>query len=274
MLAQWADVQSSWILKESNFEEVESSNLSETLKQSYWNTIFTKAAAELTTLTIYELSNLTPQCVIIMNNSSDSLNTHFTLKNSGTSSLDLFLIKTTDTVQSFTHTHEVSPNYHPLQEKSSTSLIVTNFNDKTWEITDNKSLNSFPKGEKLTASTTSVLLFNTIILTSEDQTTFLSSQQLVTKDETADLSQLNKAKDHNFYDEREESDLDWVWDTAENDVDSENLSESEKERDLIHDSLISENLKLLLKANIYHYLPNCVTLLGVLWKQFDDWKIS
>ena len=110
-----------------------------------------------------------------MNNSSDSLNTHFTSENSGTSPLDLFLIKTTDTVQSFTHTCEVSLNYHSLQEKLSTPLIVTNFDDEIWEITDNKLLNSFPIGEKPAASTTSVLSFNTTALTSEDQTTFSSS---------------------------------------------------------------------------------------------------
>ena len=89
-----------------------------------------------------------------------------------------------------------------------------------------------------------------------------------------DLSQLNKVKDHNSHDEKEESDLDRVWDAAENNVDSENLSESEEERDLVHNSLILENLKLLLKVNIHCYLPDCVILLEVLWKQFDDWKIS
>ena len=66
-----------------------------------------------------------------MNNSSDSLNTHFTSENSGTLSLNLFLTETTDIVQPFTHTHEVSLNYHSLQEKLSTPLIVTNFNDET-----------------------------------------------------------------------------------------------------------------------------------------------
>ena len=236
--------------------------------------IFTKAAAESTTLTIHELSNLTPWCVIIMNNSSDPSNTHFTSENSGTSPLNLFLIKTTDTVQSFTHTHEVSSNYHSLQEILSTLSIVTDFNDETWEITDNKPLNSFLKGEKPTASTISILSSNTTALTSEDQITFSPSQQLVTKDKTTDLSWLNKVKDHNSYDREEESDLDWVWDAVKNDIDSKNLSESEEERDLVHDLLISENLKLLLKADICCYLPDCVTLLGVLWKQFDNWKIS
>ena len=228
--------------------------------------IFTKAVTESTTLTIHKLLNLTSWCVIVMNNSSDPLNTHFTSENSGTSPLDLFLTKTINTVQSFTHTHKVSSDYHSLQEKLSTPLIVTDFDDKTWEITNNELLNSFLKGKKLTALTTSVLLFNIIILTSEDQTTFLSDQQLITEDETVNLSQLNKVKDYNSCDEKKESDLDWVWDAAENNVDSENLLESEEERDLIHDSLISENLKLLLKADIHHYLPDCVILLEVLQK--------
>ena len=262
------------MLKGSNFEEVESSNSSETLKQSYWNMIFTKAAAESTTLTIHELSNLTLRCVITMNNSSDSSNTHFTSENSDTSSLDPFPTETTDTVQSFTCTHEVSSDYHSLQEKLSTPLIVTDFNSETWEITDNESLDSFLKGEKPAAPTTSVLSSNTTVLTSEGQTTFSPSQQLITEDKTANLSWSDKAKDHNSCDREEESDLDWVWDTAEDDIDSENLSESEEERDLIHDPLIPENLKLLSKADICHYLPDCVTLLEVLQKQFDDWKIS
>ena len=209
-----------------------------------------------------------------MNNPPDPSNTHFTSENSGTSPLDPFPTETTDTVQPFTCTCEVSPDYHPLQGKPSTPPIVTDFDGETWEITDNEPLDSFPKGGKPAAPTTSVLSSNTTALASEGQTTFSPSQQLVTEDKTADLSRPDKAKDHNSCDGGEEPDLDWVWDAAEDDVDSEDLSESEEERDLVHDPLIPENLELLSKADIRCYLPNCVTLLGVLWKQFGDWKIS